>query len=214
MKIGPIVLALRAANTTFGNRIAGAAEFGMILDGATLTDETAFVVPVADKPNPNETTSGINQRVIESFAVVVALATDSNKKDKLSIVAYDKVHDVRAEIFSALLGLQLSGQESIISYSGGQIVDINRAYLWYQFEFVVNFRLDDDDGVDVGESDLPSLEKIYAQYMLAPNSALPLPDGTTLPLTLFETNLEELITWPREFGPGFGIGFDTLEKTE
>lgn len=214
MKIGPIVLALRAANTRFGNRIAGAVEMGMVLEGATLNNETAFVVPVADKPNPNQESSGINQKVIESFVVIVALATDANKKDKLSIAVYDDVHDVRAELFTAILGLQLNNQESVISYAGGQLVDINRAYLWYQFEFVVNFRLDDDDGVDVGADALPDFEKIYAQYMLAPNTALPLPDGTVLPQTLFETDLEELITWPREFGPGFGAGFDTLEKTE
>lgn len=214
MKIGPIVLALRLAGTRFGSRIAGAAELGMVLDGATLNDETAFVVPTADKPDSNKESSGINQKVIEGFAVIVALSTDNNKKDKLSIAAYDNVHDVRAELFAGVLGLQINGQESIVSYAGGQLVEINRAYLWYQFEFVVNYRLDDDDGVDVGADALPSLEKIYAQYMLAPNTALPLPDGTTLPQTLFETDLEELITWPREFGPAFGKAFDVLKTEE
>lgn len=213
MKIGPIVLALRAATTRFGNNIAGAVELGMVLDGGTLNHETAFVVPVADKPDPNKESSGINQKVIEGFVVIVALATDTNKKDKLSIATYDNVHDVRTELFSAILGMQLNNQESIISYAGGSLVDINRAYLWYQFEFAVNYRLDDDDGVDVGADALPVFEKIYAQWMLdTKNGVLPLPEDATLPQAMFETDLEELITWPHAFGPAFGAAFDSLES--
>jgi len=172
MKLGPIVLKLRLADTRFGNLIGGAAEFAeaTALD-ATLQKDTAFVVQLAENAGTNNQSSGINQKITEIFAVIVAIANDSQQKDKLGITAFDSLHDIRTELFRAILGWQLPEAdipdiESVISYNGGQLLGINRGYLWYQFSFEVSSRITEQEGVDVGKDNLPTLKEIFAQYTL------------------------------------------------
>ena len=61
MKLGPIVLKLRAADTRFENRIAGAAELAAALEG-TLQKEMAFVIQLDENATPNTTTPDIVDR--------------------------------------------------------------------------------------------------------------------------------------------------------
>ena len=77
----------------------------------------------------------VDQRVVERCGVVVALAADKSKVDKLRFTAYDTLHSVRADLFSALLGWEIPDAEGMVCYRGGKLIDMNNAYLWYQFEF-------------------------------------------------------------------------------
>ena len=45
------------------------------------------------------------------------------------------LHDVRNELFSALLGWEMPDAVSFIRYRGGNLLDVTTAYLWWQFEF-------------------------------------------------------------------------------
>jgi hypothetical protein len=163
MKLGYVVLQLRIKETRFEDRIGGAAALQMALD-STLLDEMMFVIQLSDDTPPNEYDSSINQLVAEKFGVIVALKMDEDPTDETGIKAFDKLHDVREEIFGALLGWQMPGAESLCYYRGGNLLDFNRAWLWYQFEFEVETRL--TDMVDVGVDDLGRLQRIYAQYVL------------------------------------------------
>lgn len=164
MKLSPIVIKLRLADTPFDNQIAGAAELAEATK-ATLNNEQAFVIPLAEVAAANNLDGGINQVVIETFGVVIVLKNDTTQKDKLSLTAFDRIHDIRAKIFKAILGWQMDDAESIVTYAGGRLLELNRAWVWYQFEFNVNIRVDDDDGVEMG--DLPAFEEVYAQYLIA-----------------------------------------------
>jgi hypothetical protein len=142
MKLSPIILQLRSASTSFGNNIAGAAEL-VAAEKETYSVDRAFVVQLAENATPNDQTLGINQSINEIFAVIVAL---NNTGDRRGQTAYDGVFTIRAEIFSGILGWKIPGAEGLVEYSAGRLLDMNRAYLWYQFEFLVSTRITDADG--------------------------------------------------------------------
>jgi hypothetical protein len=209
MKIGPIVLRLRLANTRFSNYIAGAAELSLALQG-TLQKEMAFVIQLSETVDSNKLDSGISQKVTERFGIVVALDNSSTQKDKTGLTAYDQLFEVRNELFGALLGWQMEDMDSLVSYAGGKILGINRAQFWYQFEFEADFRI--MDMVDVGRSDLEDFDSIYAQWILAPSGKLPV-----VRIPVDDPDMESIINFtddPRygAFGSGFGIKFDVVGK--
>lgn len=213
MKLAPIALKLRLAETRFGNLIAGAAELSQAIS-ATLKKEMAFVIPISDSVSPNGVDNGINQVLEEKFAVVVALDNAMTDKDKTGLTAYDLVHDVRAEIFRAILGWQIPGTEDVVEYAGGRAVGLTRSNLWYQFDFMTTTRLSDDDGVDVGADELPDFQTIYAQWVLSPSANLPVGG---IPVAAFSPDMESIIDLtddPRAgaFGAGFNLFFETYDK--
>jgi hypothetical protein len=214
MQLGPIVLKLRLATTQFENRIAGAAELAYALKGA-LQAEMAFVVQLAETASKNTLDSDINQLITERFGVIVMLENDTAQTDKTGLTAYDSLSTIRAELFTALLGWQVPGTEDLVSYGGGRVLGINRAQFWYQFEFITTTRIGNDDGVDVGRSDLEDFDSIYAQWVLAPDAELPISED--LPVATFNpdmTTLVDLTVDPDSgaFGSGFGIKFDVDES--
>lgn len=217
MQIGPIALKLRLAETRFGNNIFGAAELAYALE-YTLKQDCAFVIQLGETASTNQYDGAINQKITERFGVIVALDNGSSDKGKTGLIAYDKLFDIRAQIFKAILGWQMSGTESPISYGGGKIAGINRAYLWYQFEFVVDIRIDDDDGIDTGADALPDFDDIYAQWVLAPSvKSVAVEGASALPVTTIDPDMTSIIDFTSNpdvdgpFGRGFGIVFDVYK---
>lgn len=219
MKLQPIVIKLRAAETRFNNKIAGAAELALAMSN-TLYDEMAFVIQLSEVASRKEYDSGINQKVIERFAVVVALKNDTTSSDKTGITANDLLFTVRAQLWKALLGWQMNeGEESLVYYSGGRLLQINPAYLWFQFEFEVETRLGDEDGVVLEDTDM--FNSLYTQYVLTPSDDIPvtgeiprLPASLTLPdlaLLIDMTDDDTDGSYSREFGYGFDL-YDRANK--
>jgi len=209
MKIGPIVLRLRLCDTRFTNYIAGAAELSYALQGS-LQKEMAFVIQLSETVEPNKLDSGISQIITERFGVIVALDNSQEQKDKTGLTAYDQLYEVRQELFEALLGWQMEGMDSLVSYAGGKVLGINRAQFWYQFEFEADFRI--TDMVDVGRDELEDFNSIYAQWIMAPSGKLP-----AIRIPVDDPDMETIIDFtddPRygAFGSGFGIKFDTCTK--
>ena len=211
MRIGPIVLKIRLAETRFEDRVAGAAELVNVVD-QTLQKEVAFVVQLAERANANAMDSGINQKITERFGVIVAIDNATTQRDKTGLTAYDTLYEVRTQLFKALLGWQMTGAESLVSYSGGKVFKLTRSNLWYQFEFEASFRIDDEDGVEMGALD--DFDSIYADWVLSPCANLPVTE--VLPVESFIPDMETKIDFtddPRAgaFGRGFSIEFDTYK---
>ena len=208
MKLAPIVLKLRLTNTRFENRIGGSANLATALT-YTLQKEMAFVVQLGETASGNNSDNSINQTISEKFAVIVALDNGVSDRDKTGLTAFDSLFDIRKEIFKGILGWLIPETESIVSYSGGRLVGLNRGYLWYQFEFSATSRIDDDDGVDTGSDDLPPFDTIYAQWILAPSAKF---DATSksLPVTIVDPDMTSVIDFTSNpavdgaFGGGFG----------
>lgn len=226
MRLGRIALKLRAANTIFENRIAGAAELEIAMDN-TLKEDSAYVIPLSEAATVNETDPSVEQRIIERFGVVVAIKNDSTDKDKLGIIAYDRLHEVRSQIFRAILGWEVPESETQIYYSGANLVNINRGYLWYQYEFEIAARVGFIDAElgqvdiiteDVDEriplSELPSFDSIYADYIMYPSADLPYVGD--LPVEMELADMRQYIDFTQNpddggFNRGFAQGFDVYK---
>lgn len=230
MRLGNIALLLRLAETRFGNRVAGTAELDVALKNP-LKAEAAFCVPLNDIADRHTGDAGINQKIIERFGVVVAITNDTTQTDRLGLIANDQLHDVRGELFRALVGLELNDTDGSISYVGGTLLQLTRAYLWYQFEFEIPSRIvSNDEGVAdlqgrvvddrLQRSQLPDFNTIYANYILSPSAELPYTGDLPLVDGFPDVKLSDMAQWidltadPRdgEFAVGFGQGFDILKS--
>jgi hypothetical protein len=194
MRLGKIVLKLRAQNGYFRNFIGGSAELGLALDNAP-TCEFAFVIAGAEATAPNVEDVAINQLISERFAVVVLLKNDLAQSDKHGFQAYEKLHDIRADIFRALIGWQLRENESTIYYQGGSLLSVNSTWLWYQFEFEAKTRLSTftnennqrlvettNTNIDETETTMPDeFRSIYANWIVGPSTKLPYTDDAGHP---------------------------------
>ena len=222
MQIGPIALKLRLQETMFGNNIFGSAELAQALE-YTLKQDCAFVVQLGEAVSGNAYDGSINQKITEKFGIIVALDNGTSERGKTGLIAYDKLYEARAQIFKAILGWQMTGAESIIEYAGGKIAGINRAYLWYQFEFSVMTRIDDDDGVDTAAdvSELGYFDTLYAQWVLAPSlNSEAVKNASALPVTTITPDMTSVIDFTHNkdvegaFGKSFGIKFDIYNNPE
>lgn len=195
MKLGQLVLRLRSLTTIFSGRVGGAAEY-VYAKEHTLNNEMCFVIPLQESANENKYDSGINQIITEQFAVVVAIKNDVDYEDKTGFSAYNRLHTIRTELFSVFLGydmgLIISPDEfttnSLIYYKGGQLLDFDRSYLWYQYTFEYQI------GIESGINDLKAdgyLDKIFAEYELMPSDNIPYSDD--LPVELFKPDMQQMV---------------------
>ena len=183
MQLGRIVLRIRTNNTTFGSNVFGGAELALVVNNTlTANKPVAFVIPLEDDCTANIMDSNTIQLMIERFAVIVAVRTDYPADDETGLVAFDSLHDIRDELFSTLIGYDL-GYEGPIYYRRGKLLGIDRAYMWYQFEFEYTSRIvTNTDGfgeIETNEVDdpapvssLPDFNQIYTQYILSPSVKL------------------------------------------
>ena len=227
MKLSPIVLRLRAGETRFGDMVAGAIELDMAMRN-TLSKEIAFVVDLGDKTETNTSPSGVIQQVVERFAVVCAIKNDDELKKQLGILAYDALHDVKLELWKLLDGWDPAADgsyewaEGPVEYVGSRLLDVNRGYAWYQYEFSVpsiiqSYYTEDEaqiNGVVVDVSGLTNISKIWTQYMAGDDPRLPdLVSGLIdIPADsdwmLMEQNIDETDDYRRgAYGGGFSLGY-------
>lgn len=218
MRLGALVLQLRSNSADTFPIIGGAAEYAFAKEG-TLTTEAAFILPLQESASRNQNDTIVHQRLTEQFAVVVALKNDLNMEDKTGFKAYNKIHNIRQEIFGSFLGLDIGRvygsdrnytSESLIYYRGGQLLDFDRAYLWYQFTFEYEAFIESQ----VSEEATDFLDSIWADYetLSSPN----IPINEDLPIDLFAPDMQQFVNLKelREeqeshiFGRGFSLAFD------
>jgi hypothetical protein len=222
MRIGYLATLLRTGETTFGDYVAGAAELETAIKG-TLKFDMAFVIPLVDRAARNLYSSSINQTITERFGIVVALRNDSTDKDRLGLIAYDRLHNIRNELFNVYLGKLILEAETKIYYVGGSLKAINNGYIWYQFEFEYQSRLGDDglQTEEVDDTEVPtSFDTIYANYILSPSANLPhtgdlpLPDGFPDVKIPDMAQLIDLTDDPRwgAYDSGYSKGFDIYDE--
>lgn len=209
MRIGKLVFRMRwkqadllsrGKQASFGNFVAAAGELALAMSEPP-TREMCFIIPLGATVNKATSDNNGAPSFAERFGVVVCLKADVKQNDKYGFLVYDRVHSIRSEIVNAFHGWQMAEAESIIQYSGENLVDYSPSYLWYQYTFDFVARLQavpmaegvvEGDVVDYGFQDIhpespTDLDRIYSQYILRPDfegrlpldptQDLPLPDG-------------------------------------
>lgn len=154
MQLEPIIAALRTrATATFGSNIAGAAEFKQLQESAALPVPCAFVIPLDDNPQDSMAMNSVRQMLQDSFAVVVAVSNVADEKGQTGVHTLDAIRTV---LWASLLGWQPASRYDGITYQGGQLLAMDRARLWYQFDFAAAMEIEPADGYqETGLASLP-----------------------------------------------------------
>lgn len=137
MKITPIVAQMRARCPTFVGRVAGGIDWDAVAESAKLSLPAAYVIASADAAEPSKAQNVVVQDITDQFSVVVVL----EPKDERGQEANDLLHDVRAELWRALVGWKPSPEGTLVEYVKGELLHISRARVVYQFHFVTQFQI-------------------------------------------------------------------------
>ena len=134
------------AQSTNGERCcAGAAELAQIVDKAWLKRPAAYVLPVEDDAEPNISQNGLDQYVTETISIVLDLPNIADQRGQASSAL---VADARKDLFRCLLNWRpawSTGNQGF-SYAGGNLVQMDRERLHWQFRFSLKIFITDEDG--------------------------------------------------------------------
>lgn len=177
MQIELIIAALRVRCPSFGGRVAGAAQFKLLPETASMSVPCAFVIPMDDNPGESRSQNSVRMSLAENFAVVVAA---SNALDERGQASAHSIHTLRRELWAALLGWRPTEDHDGITYDGGSVVAMDRARLWYQFDFSAEMEISGSDGwQDTELAGLPHFDGVNfkADFIDPSDPNRPLPDG-------------------------------------
>lgn len=118
--------------------------FGRVVVGVDLTSKdstdvlgtpAAYVVPLADLASRTTADNASCQIIRDRFEV--ALLLDATHPQQ----ALDQLHDLRAEVWRALVGFKPGAEYSPIQYEGGELVPVGNERLLYRLRFFAEFQL-------------------------------------------------------------------------
>ena len=179
MDLTPIVAAVRQRCPSFADRVAGAAEYTAAQASTALALPYAFVIPLDDTAGESMSENTLRQPLTDAFAVVVAVSNVADPRGQAGTAA---VEALRRELWSALLGWQPGPEYDAVRYQGGSLQALDRARLWYQFEFEAETAIGPEDGWQGDIDALPHLDQVVISVdvidpMADPNLQAPGPDG-------------------------------------
>lgn len=137
MKISPLVAHLRQYCPSFNERVTGGIDFEAVANSTKLHRPSAYVIATGDRAGKNQTQNAVQQNIRDEFDVVLVLDTQDERGQE----AADLLHDLRAELWRALVGWKPGAAYDPIEYAGGEAVVINRARVIYRFSFTAEFQL-------------------------------------------------------------------------
>lgn len=160
MKLDAAIAQLRLYAPVFGGRVAGAADFDRGLrDQVWLDYPAAYVIPLDEEATPNASGPGLIQTVTERIGVIIALSNLDDRRGQAPAATYE---EMRAAIFGAVLNWRpdANSQPRGYAYGGGQLRDFDRGRLFYQFEFIIETQITDDDGWHPPQTPLTQIDLV------------------------------------------------------
>ena len=155
MQIDLVIAQLRALCPAFNNNVAGAADYANgVEEQVWLPLPAAYVVPMNDDADENTSMTGLQQIVTERIAVILVLNNATSASDRRGQASAEQYGTLRAAVFKALLNWrpdwaanQATNRESRgIYYLGGELLDFDRARLFYRFTFGLDTTITELDG--------------------------------------------------------------------
>lgn len=195
MILAGFIAQLRANAPVFGGRVAGAAEFvrGLRDYSTSLPLPAAYVLPLAqDVAQANNTWGGLQQLVHYGVGVAVELDAQTDRRGQAPAMDLDVVRD---QVFASVLNYRIDDCHVArgASYAGAHGLDLDRARLFYQFDFTVDWQITDADGFHVEGVPISALDlgiwpvpvatgddpAVVARII--PDPTLPTPDPPDIP---------------------------------
>lgn len=137
MKLTPLVTQVRAWCPSLAGRVAGALDWNPTADSAKLTLPCAYIVLTGDDADDASRGNVIAQDIRDEFDVCVVIASE----DERGQAAADVLHDIRAELWRALVGYVPGSEYDPIQYGNGNLLSIARDRVVYRFGFYSGFQL-------------------------------------------------------------------------
>jgi hypothetical protein len=135
MKITPILTQLREQCPTLANRVAAGIDLATLQTNTPLQTPCAYVVPIADVASKSLAQNLMLQPIRDRFEVTLVLDTTD------AAAVLDQLHDLRAELWRALVGFKPGSDYDAIAYDGGELVSINSSRVLYRLRFFAEFQL-------------------------------------------------------------------------
>lgn len=135
MKITALITQLREQCPTLANRVAAGIDLATLQANTPLQTPCAYVVPIADLASKSVAQNLMLQPIRDRFEVTLVLDTTDATK------ALDLLHDLRAELWRALVGFKPGSDYDAIEYDGGELVSINSSRVLYRLRFFAEFQL-------------------------------------------------------------------------
>lgn len=160
MILAAFISQLRTYAPVFGGRVGGAAEFvrGLRDYSTSMALPAAYVLPIdQDVEAANDTWGGLQQLVHYGVGVAVELDAQADRRGQAPAMDLD---DVRDQVFASVLNYKLDDCHMARGayYRGAHGLDLDRARLFYQFDFTVDWQITDADGFQVDGFPITSIE--------------------------------------------------------
>jgi hypothetical protein len=171
MILETFIASLRANAPVFQGRVAGAAEFyaGLRNYNTSLPMPAAYVLPLGQEAEPNDLQAGgIVQWVHKTIGIAVELDAQSDRRGQTPTMSFD---EIEAQIMASCLNLVVDRcrMSRGTAFAGARYLDLDRARLWYQWEFVIDWQINSvDDGVADPCDTAPALNPIELDIHLQP----------------------------------------------
>jgi|HubBroStandDraft_3_1064219.scaffolds.fasta_scaffold00005_36 hypothetical protein len=171
-------------------RVAGAANFanGLQNYNANMPLPAAYVIPLSEEAEPNQVMIGLIQKVHRTIGVVVEFDATADRRGQVPAMHFDAME---AGILRALLNWPptwcRTPNNQGFQLSGGRTLDLDRARLFYQWEFGLDWQIDDaqDGWQPLGDP----LEFIELHVHKAPLS------GHPWPAAVMRVNMQPPTVW-------------------
>jgi hypothetical protein len=169
---------LRANAPLFAGRIAGAAEFyaGLKNYNTSLALPAAYVLPLGQDADANPVMNGLIQIVHKSVGVAVELDAQTDRRGQAPVMQFDVIE---AQLFASVLNLFITDAAGCprmtrgVSFQGARYLDLDRARLFYQWEFGLDWQISDADGVQTPSIPLAAIEVDIFKAPVAPGDVPP-----------------------------------------
>lgn len=159
MIIATFISQLRKNAVMFAGRVAGAAEFeaGLKNYNTSMPLPSAYVRPLEEDAEPNQVWNGLIQVVHKTIGVVVEVDAQTDRRGQAPIMDLD---EVQAQIFASVLNLDIGTCRMVrgTAYAGMRMLALDRARLFYEYMFTLDWQITDADGVQPDSMPLQSIE--------------------------------------------------------
>jgi hypothetical protein len=113
-------------------RKVGAAADLSAIKGGHVPTPSAWVIPVSESAQDNETVGVVSQRVSSTVGIVMVVR---NLRDTRGDEAQDDLAVIRQQIRDALLGWSPGNEYDPATFSRGRLISLDDQVLWWQDEF-------------------------------------------------------------------------------
>jgi hypothetical protein len=173
---------LREYCPPLAGRVAGAADFRLGLQNynTNMVLPSGYVVPLDQESPGFKSLTGIWQNVTMVYGVIVEFDAQTDRRGQTPAMQYDTMQKA---LWAAMLGWVpeecRSPNQAGFWFSGGRFLDLDRARLFYQYEFAMLYQLNDEDGWQGDPGEQLDLEELWLDIHKAPLEEHPDPAVVT-----------------------------------